>query len=243
MVQFWAKTPQNSDMPISWNTIHTVYHHCIDVGLTAQELIETKYSTLKGFLCAPYSDIWMGQQVICCVAALHDIGKITPTFQWKVPELTDELIKEGFCNSSFSGGHAAHGQDTADFLAAYLESIWAEIPFPVIESFAQIAGAHHGKYFSPDPLDRIQDVWEDSRVDHTRRICDLWLGPEQDFPEPDLLDEITPQWTMLFTGLVCVSDWLGSSLPFPVHSHDASSYIEMRKVQIRMTLKKTGFLS
>ncbi len=239
---FWAKTPIDSEIPISWETIHSVYHHSIDVGFTAEFLIDSRFFSLQDILCRPYEEEDTGKKALCCLAALHDIGKITAIFQNKVQSLGQDLFSQGYPGPLMTNGHSSHGQDTAEFLDAFFGCLWPDCDPDIISAFAQIPAAHHGYYYAPGADDRIHDVWEQARMDHVKAICALWFPDEQIFPLPDNPEWITPQWTMLGAGLVSLADWIGSSLPFPVKAETDKAYRTIRMDQIRKTLIEVGLV-
>src|ERR1035437_9181480 len=67
--RFWAKIDDSGNLGIS------VYQHMLNVGCVAKELAETKPNILKYFN--------IDSSMIGALAALHDLGKISPGFQQK----------------------------------------------------------------------------------------------------------------------------------------------------------------
>jgi CRISPR-associated endonuclease Cas3-HD len=240
---FWAKTPIESQTNVSWDNIHSVFHHAIDVGLTAQILMDTRFASLQRVLYRPFADEQLGSRCISCLAALHDIGKITAVFQNKVVTLGSDLFRRGYPVPLMTVGHKAHGQDTSEFLYGFFQNEWPDCDLDIITACVQIAAAHHGYFYSPSADERIQDAWEIARNDHALAICDVWFSHGEVIPPPDYPEWVTPQWTMLGAGLVSVADWIGSSLEFPVEADSLEMYIAVRKDQILNKLQAAGLIN
>jgi CRISPR-associated endonuclease/helicase Cas3 len=171
-----------------------VLNHCQIVGEVARELI--KRMQLSDDLFPVGSEL---------IAACHDIGKVSPSFQEKIyrgtqgykwnskPELKNakpDLEKNW-------GGHAGVSQVTADALN-------------VGEFIPEILGQHHG--YSPTISNLANDAvfggiaWQQQREELVSELKQLLNCT---FPHIN-----SPQQARVLAGLTSVADWIGSSSLF-----------------------------
>ncbi len=100
-----------------------VFEHCKNVGFVARELIRRQPDWLRDVLFPQGSEL---------VAAVHDIGKISPGFQEKIYRALNQPL--GMVSPELDrtiGGHAAVGQ-------VAVRDVGNFIP--------EIIGRHHGAY-------------------------------------------------------------------------------------------------
>ncbi|HEV8722175.1 MAG TPA: CRISPR-associated helicase Cas3' [Candidatus Binatia bacterium] len=169
----WAKTTkdaQGREIPGI-----NVRDHCLNVGCVAEALIELLPAQLKALLPCGAATL----------AALHDIGKVSPGFQKKCP---DWLVRYPLPYGIYEEDHAKVSQFTVrEMLGASHLHDWAAI-----------VGAHHGRL--KGALSRQR--WEDER----RRLAKELIA--QFGPLPDRPGDEAVIW---FTaGLISVADWIGS---------------------------------
>ncbi len=165
----WAKTTENGQPGIS------VHDHCLNVGCVAEALLALLPAHLKNLLPPGPSTL----------AALHDIGKVSPGFQQK-------------CSAWLARHplpHAVHEPDHAKISQFTIRQILGKSS---LEKWAAIVGAHHGKL--KGRLERAP--WEDER----RKLAKELIAQFE--PVPDQPAEDAVLW---FTaGLITVADWIGS---------------------------------
>jgi CRISPR-associated endonuclease Cas3-HD len=236
---FWAKTPSDPRIIPDWRNLHSVFHHCLDVGLVAERLLSTRWRSLWPILQQMYSDTdeALLSTVVC--AASHDLGKISWWFQAKVDALLARLIEAGYERPR--GTDLQHGHVTTLYLAERLQRDWPDSDPDVPSMFAQASGCHHGSYFpvgDPELLSNA-DAWARERDAHFDALVRTWFHEQIHLPEPDR-ENPGPEWTMLVAGLISVADWIGSSLPFPVEVADHPEYLTVRRQQIDARLRETG---
>src|SRR5574337_442672 len=85
---FWGKASENG--------IHPVLCHMLEVGLVAKELFNVQSKEFKrnfSHFSYNHSDF---SNLIGFLASLHDIGKISPGFQFKRKDLCKPLEKLGY---------------------------------------------------------------------------------------------------------------------------------------------------
>lgn len=187
----------------------TVDNHCKIVGNIAKYIL-TSYCLKQVAALFPKSSP--------LIVAVHDIGKISPTFQLKLAKSVSKLMwvtehpeyspyKD--YNESLFGGHP-----TVSY--AFLKSI--------NKCVAKIAGQHHGA------IHPLADIKEDMSEGFGG---ELWASlRNKEFLElsiyfdSDLRDNLTSTQISLLSGLTCVSDWIGSGYYFDNPCSDVETNIE-----------------
>ena len=133
------------------------------------------------------------------LAALHDIGKVTPDFQSKIYAAIGEKLKLGPVLTSFS--HAEHS-------GWFLREKYGE-------KFAALAAAHHGKNCDLGNSDNNNlmshggTAWKKLR----ERIMEDVL--ESISLDPDKLPEIPDSVDDIISGAVIIADWISSAIDEP----------------------------
>lgn len=171
--------------------------HCCIVGEVARELLERMPSFVRTTLFPDGSEL---------VAAAHDIGKISPTFQEKIYRGTDDYKWNSLeCLTIVNpdqernwGGHAGISMAAARSL-----KIGKYIP--------EIIGQHHG--YSPELNGLVAEdevfggkPWQDTRV---KLLCNLKDTMRISFPAID-----NALQAKAIAGLTSVADWIGSGSLF-----------------------------
>ena len=201
---FWAKTTADGGPGIS------VFEHMVAVGCVARCLAETTPSLLQRFL--------IGAAEVGALAALHDLGKITPGFQrkceaWIIANNLVNIARNGCWDTTTESDHgrASHaaiqdfliGQGNARSLVRYV---------------AAALGGHHGRLkFLPSsrgirppairPLsERYSGIdWDGERAAAAAKV---WAHFQADRVPESLVGESAAIWWL--AGLTTVADWLGS---------------------------------
>jgi len=241
METFWAKTPSDRQIIPDWTNIHSVFNHCVDVGLVAERLLSTRWRSLRPILQQMYSEPDEAFLAVTVVAASHDLGKISWWFQAKVESLIVRLIEAGYERPR--GTELQHGYVTTLYLEERLRRDWTDTNPDIPGMFAQVSGCHHGSYFpvgDPELLSNT-DAWARERDLHFDALVETWIPGQTHLPEPDG-DNPGPEWTMLVAGLISVADWIGSSLSFPIEFADHQEYLRVRRQQIDTRLHETGVI-
>ena len=174
----WAKTTDGGKPGIS------VRDHCLNVGCVAEALLELLPANLRQIL----------PESAATLAALHDIGKVSPGFQAKCEAwlggraLSDQAVKEQW--RFREADHAKISQFTVQELLCRSQ----------LRLWAAAVGAHHGKVKGQRV--QVSEPWEEER----RR-----LGVELIAEFAPLSDRPPGEAALwLLAGLITVSDWIGS---------------------------------
>jgi len=180
-----------------------VLNHCHIVGEVAREIIARMPCFLKKSLFPVGSEL---------IAAAHDWGKISPTFQEKIyrgcdgyiPNSLDELNGINPAIEKNWGGHAGVSMATAQFA-----KVGQYIP--------EILGQHHG--FTPNLAATLAcdecyggPSWLARRLEYIEALKKLL---NCDFPEVK-----SAQHASVLSGLTTVSDWIGSGSFFEDPTQD-----------------------
>ena len=159
------------------------------------------------------------------LAALHDVGKITPGFQQKIHGALGESL--GLVPMEGSVDHA-------EFSGWILRQRCGEL-------FAKLAAAHHGLAHELDNPERNNDSaekcggsgWSALRWKIIGEVLDS-LGLEPLPPVPSQLTEIDEKQAPAICGGVIIADWLSSGIELPLGC-DADDG------QVRQKVRDAGF--
>lgn len=186
-----------------------VTEHCQIVGEIARELLQRLPGWLREALFPEGSEL---------IAAAHDIGKISPTFQNKIYtslSQRDEALL--FALKEFNpslekqwGGHAGVSQAAAEAL-----SVGRYIP--------QILGQHHG--YSPSLSLRQADSEVFGGINWQARRDELLTLLKQSLATdfPPIQDALQAR---VLAGLTTVADWIGSGWTFEIPRESWQDKIE-----------------
>lgn len=229
LTQFWGKCDRETKQtfPAVW--------HMMDVALVADELLNSLSEQEQQIILAPFYPSSHPEQVFLFFIALHDIGKLSPQFQYLVPEIIefDQAIYVPVDKES----SVKHGTIGQSLLSVVLEDK-LKLDYEPASVLASFTVSHHGKFEwdGDSPLNRKllaelgkapQSEWRKlqySAIEWLRQQCEVeWKDIRIDE------DALTPQWYALSAGLCCIADWLGSdNSPEFFPYVQAASYAEIK---------------
>ena len=233
----WGKAAP--DVPGGW---HPALLHMLDVAAVSLELLESGAApALKRSLRAPAGGSALQDAEIAFCVACHDMGKLSPGFQAKVPQLAARLPAAGLDLPPRAEGR--HARATADLLPGLLVEIGVEDN--AAYQIAVALGAHHGQVSLEDPLRSAQrarygnDLWREVRRAAVRQLSlSLGADPTQFVAPPG------DGWAMTLAGLTVVCDWIGSDpdhFPYAPHEAPTSSYVAQRRRRAADVLERLGW--
>jgi len=201
MTHFWAKTTAEGKPGIS------VYDHMVNVGCVARCIAETSPKILERF--------HLQSSVVGALAALHDLGKISPGFQRKCEAWLEEndlvtVARNGCWDTAME---TDHGKVSHAAIQSYL--VGSGIERKTAKYVSTVLGAHHGRLTPPNdrgyqPQKAISEGfsnidWDTERMTNARMVWELFLESGIHF---SLSDDSPSLWWL--AGLTSVADWIGS---------------------------------
>lgn len=202
MIHFWAKTTLGGYPGIS------VYEHMVNVGSIARGIAENTPFLLERFA--------LRSSEVGALAALHDLGKISPGFQskceqWLIANNLTTIARNGCWDTGTESDHGkvSHGA-IQDFL------LQQGIARSIAKYVASVLGGHHGKlkYLPSDrgrkPERQIAESqsgidWNGERLVTAQNIWNYFKGD-------NCIDGLTGESSAIWwlAGLTSVADWIGS---------------------------------
>ena len=197
---FWAKTTDGKTPGIS------VRDHCLNVGCVAEALIHRLPAHVRALL----------PEGAATLAALHDVGKISPGFQVKcVAWLAKHGLGDIAARQGWKGGaESDHAKVSQAFLQDVMEASGTDL-------WGVAAGVHHGRIFGQrmSPLDFIPEqepAMNAARERLLAELCAIFGALPASAPHKKRHD----LWCV--AGLISVADWIGSNEDFFPADHGVS---------------------
>jgi CRISPR-associated endonuclease/helicase Cas3 len=253
---FWAKLGCDT-----WpDRYHPVICHLIDVGQVAHALWQSALRDrvrrwVTGRLGLESEDA-AGRWIAFWVGA-HDIGKLTPCFQYRQNHQTEpikcRLEASGFQFGTGSTHHSKTGTKAlSDALVSGGDGQWPQLDRQVANKVAVAVGGHHGTF----PLswndiggDLGGEAWAGARRELLGELARLFEIVDLQPPPPPVADDQSV-W-MFLAGLTAVADWIGSNVGyFPSFGNpgqvdqpfDVDSYSQNARQKATDALQKLGWL-
>ncbi|MDL4770751.1 CRISPR-associated helicase Cas3' [Actinomadura xylanilytica] len=163
------------------------------------------------------------RRLVCFWAGLHDIGKVSPSFQVLVEDLHRKLVTE---SPEYGDSGPVRGLRHDEVSQWVLVEIFRALGYPAGETarrdvghqIAQLLGGHHGRFCAalrrqelknPRAREGVGDgVWEEQCRAHARVLEDLTGAHEP------LRERLDVPVAVVVIGIVIVADWLASQEEF-----------------------------
>ena len=200
-MEFLGKTTADGKPGIS------VYDHMVNVGYVAKCIAELSPLLLTRFQLSP--------SLIGALAALHDLGKISPGFQMKCPSWLEDnnlttIARNGCWDTMME---ADHGRVSHSSIQEFLDQ--EGLSCSISKYIAAALGAHHGT-LKARPNDRGIQLgnisapqsgidWDSERQSNALKIWNHFM-PENGLGQLD--GKTQSLWWL--AGLSSVADWIGS---------------------------------
>ena len=187
----YAKTEVDGDSRVILGM--SVFQHCRAAGITAEMLVDQLPPWMKSGLVKTGYDL---------IAALHDIGKISPSFQKRIGNHLDAVSrKKFFC------GLGIEEEYPDDNKIHHSTISYAALKPDFGKYIAYIGGAHHGGLLAKKSAnDEVcgGSTWQEARM---RLLHEL----KEVFGDVDS-KKLSETETQFLLGLTVVSDWISSSV-------------------------------
>jgi len=232
--RLWAKADAKDS-----GRYHPLICHLLDVGAVAEVMLARVVPPCVRERLRTFGND--GSLAAWC--ALHDLGKASPAFQSKRPDLLGNIKDDGLDVDYLIDSQAAyHNLATLWTLPKILvERTWAQsepqgsggFERRVAQQLARVLAAHHGRFpsnreiRSPKWSALGQEAWESVRVALVNALCDAFCAKP---PKAALTSEVA----VLLAGLCSVADWVGSNTKWFPYAPDAgqgnlSAYLEQAR--------------
>ena len=214
IISFWAKTTSEGTPGIS------VYDHMVNVGCVARCIAEACPDLLERFN--------LQSSEVGVLAALHDIGKISPGFQRKCKIWLKEngLIKIDRNGCWDTGMESNHSKVSHSAIQSFLNE--KGVNRSTAKFVSAVLGGHHGRLSRPNdrgyrPQKAISESfshieWDKKRMENAHRIWDYFMDGNTNFA---MSDDSPSLWWL--AGLTTVADWIGSNEQFFSPEPDAGN--------------------
>jgi len=216
-MSFWAKLGSGT-YP---EEMHPVFCHLADVGFVAQQLWSGSVgdATRQHWSRELHVDPDVAGSWISFWAASHDIGKITPSFQFRCKTAQTRLLRLGL--KAGPGPEWPHGLCSAVVLKSELAldrpGIRCALGRDLAGTVAKIVGGHHGVIPTSADLSQVRHgigrgLWESARVECLSMVADAFCIAGN--PAPVCPVGSGAAFHLFLAGLVSVADWVGSNRRF-----------------------------
>ncbi|MDD5328429.1 MAG: CRISPR-associated helicase Cas3' [Sulfuricella sp.] len=231
IIHFWAKTTPDGLPGIS------VFDHMVNVGCVARCIAESYPQLLERFQ--------LQSSMVGALAALHDLGKISPGFQRKCKAWLEEndLVKVDRNGCWDAAMESDHGKVSHAAIQIFLTE--NNIDRKTAKFVSAVLGAHHGRLSPPNdrgyrPQKLISDSasqidWDAVRMGNAKMTWHRFVVKGTSI---ELIDSSPSLWWL--AGLTSVADWIGSDERFFL-SESRTEEVDAASIA-RNALNTIGFL-
>ena len=240
---YWGKSGKDT----SW---HPAAFHSLDVAACMVELLRRRpglSSSMAAFLGVPSEKL---EPFLIWLVSLHDIGKFSPRFQAKRPDIvalttgkTVEL-QEGYAHAD--GSMVVWNRLAPDFLKALLPGSNTVSITATTILFRAVAG-HHGRPVQPS-------AWAGGQFGQVRNDISIFVSELASIFSPTLpsfTSEAARNASWLMSGITVLADWLGSNRQWFAYASDtgtldlslAAYWSDVAVPKARLALEQSGLCS
>ncbi len=225
--RFWAKTGKAELREDGQPNYHPVICHLADTAAVAMELVRNRLSSVTVQTLEKGLGLSGESLVKCCgfLAGCHDLGKVSPAFQFQVSEVGKALVGTHFYDlwTKLPDVKTPHGVVTAKTMPQFLYDAGLGNHLPkrqahqLARRLAVIVGGHHGFFPSQADIDDLNEklCGADENSDwYHRRFSQTIFEQLQEFvglTAADLPSHCDNASAMILAGLTTVSDWVASN--------------------------------
>lgn len=246
LLRCWGKTTSDVD------SFHPALYHMLDVGYVAQALLSDRASRRWKHVLSRALNIDLESLIswLPWLIALHDVGKISATFQGLNEPQKARLETEKF---NFSGWRASldlpHAIVSQVCIADLLGNVGVSLPKSMLQSWEEALGGHHGRFVTNDVVKEARNrlknneaaEWSELRHVATKFLKEHLYKNSTDvtFPESHNLSAATAA----LTGFAIVCDWIGSDSRFftPQPEMETHEYTQWSQAQSYKAVEAAGF--
>jgi CRISPR-associated endonuclease/helicase Cas3 len=227
--RFWAKTGAGNLRDNGQPEYHPVICHLADTAAVAMELVRSHLSPVAINRLSEGFGLSGTSLVRFCgfMAGSHDLGKVSPAFQFQVSEVGKRLAGNTLydCWSSFPPERRSqttpHGWVTAATLPEFLVNIGVGRTLSkrhakrLAQKLGVIVGGHHGFFPCQQDIDNLdyaiagtdaRSVWRQHSLSIFQQLQDVVQLTDEDVP-----NQCDNAAAMILAGLTTVSDWIASN--------------------------------
>lgn len=225
--KFWAKTGKAEFRENGQPNYHPVICHLADTAAVAMELARNRLSPVAVKTLGKGLGLSGESLVKCCgfLAGCHDLGKVSPAFQFQVSEVGKALVGSHFYDlwTKLPDVKTPHGVVTAKTMPQFLcdaglgSHLAKRKAHQLARRLAVIVGGHHGFFPSQADIDALNEklCGTDENSDwYHRRFSQTIFEQLQEFvglTAADLPSQCDNAAAMILAGLTTVSDWVASN--------------------------------
>jgi CRISPR-associated endonuclease/helicase Cas3 len=239
----WAKTCETC-CATRW---HPLILHMLDVAASADSILTREPESTRDAMAAILGMKWEDARPwLLLLVASHDLGKASPGFQCKWPEL---LASTGMRLPRSPNTEVNHAFVSQIALGELLQEM--EWPEALAGSVADAVGCHHGNRAAPTTLDHLMGDqraigsgdWTQARRGLVEALVEVFNPPKT----PDKQTLYGPDF-MLLSGLTSFADWIGSNedwFPFgtPEDCGNLPGWFQKRRARAERALDAIGWES
>lgn len=263
--QFWAKTGEGKFWHNGQPVFHPVICHLADTAAVAMEIVRTYLSPMARQRLVNGLGLTNNESLVrFCgfMAGNHDLGKVSPGFQFQLDAVGKALVGAGLydCWTSLprerrNPKNAPHGTVTSATLPDYLvqigigKNLTPKHTKRLACKLGVIVGGHHGFFPAQQEIDDLDSAIAGTDERSVWRQHSLCIFQQlQSFVQltaEDLPSQCDNAGAMILAGLTTVSDWIASnSESFPYANDEPfDTYAVGLEDKAKQALKAQGWVA